>query len=192
MKSIVIKYSLVVLVLAYVIVSGFLFYIQQESISDLKRQIMRNTGSSLGNEQNFTPPLVHPTSTSTDAAGNTDNMIQRKEESLKSLIPKINDIAGEIKEKSDNYIIIEAKIADLSKLDQFDEKMGGLPMLVKTYKVMVDKNTDFSLSPKKMGELKIGDWVRAFSKEPIYNTTEFTATYMTYLTEEDMKMISVR
>ena len=113
--------------------------------------------------------------------------IQPKE-SLKDIIPRINDFWGEIKEIKGQTIVVEARIADISKLDQFDESKGtSFPMITKQFNVVTNQETVFSF--KKLTELKTGDHVSVFSKKPIYGVDEFVATYITYLTEENLSIL---
>lgn len=106
--------------------------------------------------------------------------------SLNESILEINYIFGEVKDISSGTLTIEAKIADVSKINEYDED-EPLPRLTKLYKITADDNTVFP--SRKLNELKMGDWARAYSKNSIYDTTEFTATIISYFTEEEAKMM---
>lgn len=108
--------------------------------------------------------------------------------SLKASIPSINFIVGEVKEILIDSLTIDAKIPDISKLDQYDEsKNESYPRIVKTYKVKANKDTLFFT--KQLNELKRGDWVSAYSSNPIYQSTEFEAMSISYFSEEDAKAL---
>lgn len=112
--------------------------------------------------------------------------IECSKPSLNESILEINYIFGEIKDISSDYFTMEAKIADISKINEYDED-EPLPRLTKNYRITINNDTIFP--SKKLDELKAGNWVGAYSKDPIYDTTEFTATIISYFTEEEAKMM---
>jgi len=93
--------------------------------------------------------------------------------STKEIIAQSTDVAGDIKLVERDYIIIEGEL--------IREVEGSIPpeTYIKEYKVSFTDTTKFTT--RKAGELKIGDYVRAFSDEPVYEKNEFTAIYVTYL-----------
>lgn len=120
--------------------------------------------------------------------GSNSNSVATPKESSKEVVKKITDIVGDIKEVKGDVLVIEAKIVDLGKIDQTDElKSEAYPTIIKKYSVTTNKDTVFSV--KKYSELKAGDTVRAFSKNPVYSSSEFLATDVTYLTAEDLSLL---
>jgi hypothetical protein len=91
-----------------------------------------------------------------------------------TFLKEIKDIIGPIKEIGGNYLIVEVSHADYSKIKDIKNiAYNDIPNTVTNYRVSVDEKTQFI--GKKLGELKMGDNVQAFSDGPVYNVSEFTA-----------------
>lgn len=213
--NIKLQYAILSILSILIIVAGFLLYFQQRSITDLKEiisEVKENQASAPNRNDNFVDVSVsHPyvdnnnnsnlspspaasdineveTEIQEPPAPNNKSFEEEKKE-VADLIPKISDMAGKIQEIGSDLIFVEAEIIDLSKFnkDEFIKTDYIAPKVVKKFKVMIDKNTVFT--NKKINEFKVGDYIRAFSNDPIYNISEFTATNITYLDEEAVSMI---
>lgn len=209
------QYIILSILSVLIVVIGFLLYYQQKSISDLKEMVSEAKGrqvimankndnsvdasgdssSEKNNENsniNSSPTLNNTNESETEnqtlSALNNESYEEEKKE-VADLIPKISDMAGKIQEIGSDFIFVEAEVIDLSKFnkDEFIKANYVVPKVLKKYKVTVDKNTVFT--NKKINEFKTGDYIRAFSNDPIYNNSEFTATNITYLDEEVLSML---
>lgn len=145
-----------------VILGGFLLYQQQQSITDLRRRIPQ--ASNAVGEEGSSAPL--------QSVGANFN---QAEETRKQLREKTKDIFGEVREISLGSLTVEAQIVDFSKLDAVDySQPTALPTISKKFRVKVTSNTVYAYG--EFSGLKVGSEVQILSKEPIYDTSEITAT----------------
>ena len=155
-------------------------YFQYSSLKNLQQQVaeIRTTALKTGPENNSA--LLE--NQSTQSQGDTSS------ESPKALIPTVNSIVGKIKEIFSDSLIIEANIPDISRLDQYSEsKNEPIPRIIKTFKATINKDSVFFF--KQRDDLKVGDWVHASASNPIYQLTEFIALFVSYLTEDEAKLL---
>ena len=96
-----------------------------------------------------------------------ENNIKAKEVDIKN---STKEIVGEIKQVSNSFFIISAKIIDFSALNTNSKE---LIMLKKDYKVMVSEKTYYT--NKKNSDFKVMDRIQAFSSDPVYDVNEFIA-----------------
>ena len=95
--------------------------------------------------------------------------------SLEDQVRQTKFIGGIIKEVGDKYFVVGTTQIDLSQTkDSKDIEAGTAPIVAKYYKVLFDDKTQFT--DKGPNELKVEDFVRAFSSNSVYSVSEFTAT----------------
>jgi len=96
-----------------------------------------------------------------------------------SLVDSTHDIYGTIVESSNDFLVVEASIVDLEKLDDVDYSLRApLPITRKKYKVVLDQSTQILSQDGRTivrENLKDGINVAVFSKKPIYGINEFIA-----------------
>lgn len=100
-------------------------------------------------------------------------------EDTKKQVKASRQINGAVKEVGNDFLLIEATMVDISKLDDFDFSSPSLlPSIKKNYKVFVDKNTAIVSgvgAALGLSEVKNGSSVQAFSDDEIYARDSFTA-----------------
>lgn len=143
---------LYIIIAAIILIGGFFIYRQESVIRALK------TGESA-------------------LPQDLKQSFNQAEETKKQAV-NARQINGVVKEVGGNFLIIEATLIDISKLNGFDfSKPSILPFVKKDYKVFVDKNTAIvsGNAPIKFSDIKSGFSIQAFSDSGIYAKNQFTA-----------------
>lgn len=99
----------------------------------------------------------------------------QKKQAREAVISSERAISGEIKKKENNTLSIATQVADFQAVAATDfQKPAAVPLVAKTYRVIVDKNTKFG-SGVTLAGLKEGDFVRVTADQAIYGVDSFTA-----------------
>ena len=89
-------------------------------------------------------------------------------------LKQIKSVAGQIKEKNNKYFVVEVVWTDYSKIDKpYLANPDSTPKISKDYKVFFTDKTIFSKS--NSSELQVGDSIAAYSNQPTFYVSEFTA-----------------
>ncbi len=133
---------------------GLVDYKQQSAINELEKTILSLPGTSQSQQPDQPPKSLAET-------------IKANAKNDKSFI-------GEVKEIADDYMMIDATLVDLSKLEEGnDYSKGILPMVQKTFKVFIAPETKFS--QKQRSEIKIGDQMVVYADKSPYENDEMKA-----------------
>lgn len=97
---------------------------------------------------------------------------------------------GKVKEVGDGYLLVEAPVTDLEKLNTviFSTQKTELPVIFKKYRVNISNRTEFTAV--KFSEIYDNAYITVESKEGIYTTNELTAIKVTIPPVEELAIIA--